>query len=206
MPGAAAFFSRSSMTVGHLANKAAGRKRPWESSRTPVGRSRGRGHEAAGGGAVVLTCGVVNYKLNHSRYIGSRRVRLSANEKKLIARAAKRSKAKRKSGKGKALSPEEKAAQQSRFFKDAQRIAAQVAEARAGGDADRVLELYGQAKGKLFLAFGKKVAQGMQQSDSSPASYPPLQSELSSESCSGLHLGLLLGFNMAIIGPGWHIW
>lgn len=110
----------------------------------------------------MLTCGVVNYKLNHSRYIGSRRVRLSANEKKLIARAAKRSKAKRKSGKGKALSLEEKAAQQSRFFKDAQRIAAQVAEARAGGDADRVLELYGQAKGKLFLAFGKKVAQGMQ--------------------------------------------
>jgi len=44
------------MTVGHLADKAAGQKRSWESSRTPVGRSRGRGRWW---GAVVLACGVV---------------------------------------------------------------------------------------------------------------------------------------------------
>ncbi|SEF57936.1 hypothetical protein SAMN04489712_101488 [Thermomonospora echinospora] len=104
---------------------------------------------------------VVNYGLNHSRYIGSRRVRLPTNEEKLIARANKRAKAKSAAGKAKNKpSPEEKAANRARFLAEAQRIAVQMEEARAGGDVSGVLRLYGQAERSLFNAFGKKAAMG----------------------------------------------
>jgi hypothetical protein len=98
----------------------------------------------------------MRYDINHSRYIGSRRLQLSANEQKLIARAEGRAKAKPAvTRKKRRKSPEKLAEQRSRWISQAEAIVSEIEGARGKGDASRVLNLCGQAKGYLLQAYGE---------------------------------------------------